>query len=103
MPAITSKMRILLLVFAVVALVGPNGLFLYYYYSDPGLLSEAQSNPIALAFMIEAMFLLVLFLVMVWQKTRSAGQVIIYLGLSLIGSLAFSAPLFLYMQSKPAA
>ena len=96
----SSRTKLLLLFFAVLALIGPNGLFLYAAFTQPALIQDANANPVALAFMIEAMMLLVLFLGYVWFKTRSAKQVLLYLGLSFIGSLAFSFPVFLYKYSN---
>ena len=98
---LSSTSRFLLLLFAVVTLLGPNGLFLYYSITNPDLLGDANSNPIALAFMIEAMMLLGLFLVYIWSKTKSLLQVALYLGLSFIGSLAFSFAIYLFVRSKP--
>lgn len=97
---ISARTRVVLLAFAVLAFIGPNGLFLYAAFTEPALIQEANANPVALAFMIEAMMLLVLFLGYVWTKTRSAGQVALYLGLSFIGSLAFSFPFFLYQKTR---
>lgn len=92
--------RASLLIFALVALIGPNGMFLYYAFSEPSLMQEANANPIALAFMIEAMMLLVLFLAYVWSKSRSVARVVWYLMLTFIGSLAFSFAVYLYVHSK---
>lgn len=97
---ISARTRAMLLVFAILALLGPNALFLYAAFTEPALMQEANANPVALAFMIEAMMLLALFLGYVWHKTRSAGQVVLYLALSFIGSLAFSFPLFLYRNAR---
>ena len=100
---IGSQTRVLLLISAVVGLLGVNDLFLYGYFTEPTLIRQALSNKVALAFLIEALALLALFLVYVYQQTRSWGQVFKYYLLSMAGSLLFSLPLFLYLQSKPAA
>lgn len=97
---INTRHRTLLLIFAVIGLIGPNAMFLYYWITEPALLQEANANPIALAFMIEAMMLLGIFLVYVWIKTQSAIQVLLYFVLTFAGSLAFSFPLFFYLKSK---
>ncbi|MBX2823002.1 MAG: hypothetical protein KTR29_25100 [Rhodothermaceae bacterium] len=76
-------------------------MFLYYSITQPEVLQAANSNPIALAFMIEAFMLLGLFLVYVWRKTKSVRQVLLYLGLSFIGSLAFSFAVYVYVYSTP--
>ena len=62
-------------------------------------MQQANANPIALAFMIEAMMLLVVFLIYIWSKTKSVVQVALYLGLSFIGSLAFALGIFVFTQS----
>ncbi len=92
--------RVILLVVAIIAFIGPNGLYLYYASTEPELNREAMSNPVALAFMIEAMMLLALFLWYVYQRTRSVLQLVLYLVLTFAGSLAFSLPLFLYLNSR---
>jgi hypothetical protein len=89
-----------LIVFALLAFLGPNGLYLYTLFTQPELNAAALGNPVALAFMIEAMMLLGLFLWFVYTRTQSIKQVMIYLGLSFLGSLAFSFPLFLYFQKR---
>lgn len=97
---LSPKSRILILLFAIITLIGPNGLFLYYAITSPETLQEANANPIALAFMIEAFMLLGLFLVYIWRTTKSVMQVLLYLGLSFIGSLAFSFGIYLFKHSK---
>lgn len=92
--------RWVLLIIALVALCGPNALYVYSVINDPSLNTAALRNPVALAFMIEAMMLLALFLWFVYARTRSVSQVCMYLMLSFIGSLAFSFPLFLYFQKR---
>ena len=98
---LSKQSRIALLIFAAIAFFGPNAVFLYYAFTQPALIQEANANPIALAFMIEAMMLMALFLVYLWFKTKSLGQVVLYLILTFIGSLAFSFVVFLYAYSKP--
>ena len=51
-----------LLIFAALAFLGPNGLYIYGLIVHPDLNLQAMTNPTALAFMIEAMMLLSLFL-----------------------------------------
>ena len=92
-----------LLAFAIVAFLGPNGLYLYALFTDPSLNQQAMSNPVALAFMIEAMMLLGLFLWYVHRETKSLVQVGLYLILSFAGSLAFSFPLFVYLKKRSTA
>lgn len=86
--------------FAILAALGPNGLYLYTLFTDPAANQTAIQNPVALVFMMEAMMLLALFLGFVYYRTRSGLQVVAYLALTFLGSLAFSFPLFLFLQSK---
>lgn len=89
-----------LLIFAIIAFLGPNMLYLYAAFTMPEMNGLAMQNPVALAFMIEAMMLLGLFLTYVYQTKKSWKHVLIYLVLSFAGSLAFSFPLFLYLEKK---
>jgi len=92
--------RIVLLVFAALAALGPNALYLYTVATRPDLNAEAMANPVAQAFMFEAMMLLALFLWYVYRRTRSWLQVVLYLVLAFAGSLAFSLPLFLALDRR---
>lgn len=98
---IPQTARIILLILAILAAVGPNGVYLYSIVTDPGLNQAALENPVALAFMIEAMMLLTLFLWYVYYRTKSWLQVLLYLLFAFLGSLAFSFPLFMFNQSQP--
>lgn len=97
---VSRRQRRFLLVFAVLAFLGPNGMYLYYAVTQPGLNQAALSNPVSLAFMIEAMMLLGLFLWYVFLNTRSWFSVGLYLVLAFMGSLAFSLPMFLYRRGR---
>ncbi len=88
------------LIAAIIAFVGPNGLYLHALFTNPTSNLEALNNPVALAFMIEAVILLILFIYYVFERTKSIKQVFLYLVLSFIGSLAFSLPLFIYLQHR---
>lgn len=98
----TQKPKTGYLIFAIIAFLVPNGLYLYFAITQPELNAEAMRNPIALAFMIEAMMLLGLFLVHVYRQTQSWVKVGLFLILSFIGSLAFSFPLYKYLESRNA-
>ena len=89
-----------MLILALLALLGPNALYLYACFTRPQYNIEALSNPVSLAFMIEAMMLLLMFLSYVYEKTKSLKQVSCYLVLSFAGSIAFSLPLFLFMEAR---
>jgi len=97
---LTNKTKLILLFVSISALLGPNGIYIYSAIAKPELNLQALRNPIALAFIIEAMILLGLFLWYVFKQTKSWSKVLIYLVLSFVGSLAFSLPLFLYINNK---
>lgn len=95
-----GKVRFVALVIAVIAFLGPNGLYLYFSLTQPELNSAVMRNPIALAFIIEAFMLVAIFLGWVYRLTHSWKRVAIYFVLTMCGSLAFSFPLFLYRNSR---
>ena len=86
--------RILLWGLAVLGFVGVNGAFLYGLL-QPGVFAEALANPIALAFMFEAMLLLGAFayLLTKWQVGRLSW--VWFVALSMLGSMAFALPIVL--------
>ena len=96
---LSKKSRHSLLLFALIALLGPNGLYLQTLLTNPELNDAAMKNPIALAFIIEAFMLFGLFLYFIFKKTGSWMKVYIYLFMTFCGSLAFSFPLFIYLES----
>ena len=96
----TRAERFWLMVLAAVGLLGINGTFLWSLYARPGTVDAALSNPLALAFVIEAM-LLVVTLAWLFRKlglTRLGWGW--FIALSLIGSLAFAIPVALLLP-KP--
>jgi hypothetical protein len=88
------------MVLAAVGLLGINGVFLWSLYARPGTVEAALSNPLALAFVIEAM-LLVVTLAWLFRKlglTRLGwGWFVV---LSLVGSLAFAIPVALLLPKR---
>jgi hypothetical protein len=92
----------LLFALAIFGLVVPNGLFIYYFLFFPAVLWASFSNPIALVFMIEAFVLMILFGWLIhYHDYRSPGW-LAFIVMSLIGSMAFSVPFFLYLTSRRA-
>jgi len=92
--------RIALAVVAVLGLVGVNGVYLYYALLQPAVLGAAMANPIALAFMGEAFFLLVVlaYLLRKWGVLRLGwGWFIV---LSLLGSMMFALPVVLLWRRR---
>jgi multisubunit Na+/H+ antiporter MnhF subunit len=97
---LSKKIRTTLLIYAIIAFFGPNALYVYVTITNPSVNMEALNNPVALVFMIEAMMLLSLFTIYVYKKTHSSSEALKYVILSFVGSLAFSFPLFLYLNSN---
>ena len=83
---------------AVLGFVVPNGIFVYCLVARPALLPAALANPLALVFMLEAFFLMFLFAWLIRKAglTRTSG--FWFVVLSLVGSLAFSVPAWLWLN-----
>lgn len=82
---------------AVFGLLVPNGVFLYFLFSDSETVRAAMKNPVSLVFVAEAFFLMFLFawlLAKAGIRRPSAG---IFVVMSLIGSMVFSVPAALYL------
>jgi len=85
---------------AIFWLVVPNGLFLYYALVAPTSLQAALMNPIALVFITEAFPLMAVFSWLIHRLgIRSPGW-LVFIIMSLVGSMAFSVPAFLYLASR---
>ncbi len=74
--------------------------FLYYAYFYKDIYLNALSNPISLVFMGEAIFILLLCCFFIIKFNLTKPGAIGFIILSLAGTLAFSIPFFLYLQSK---
>ncbi|HEV7594460.1 MAG TPA: hypothetical protein VGO33_05640, partial [Gemmatimonadaceae bacterium] len=87
-----------LLVLAIIGNVVPGGLFLYSLFHDYTSLSAALSDRLALAFLIDLLmstfFLAYLFAVKPLGRLRWYWLV----ALALLGTLAFSIPLFVWLN-----
>jgi hypothetical protein len=87
--------RFWLWVLAAFGFVAVNGAFMYGVFVRPDILAAAQSNPLSMAFVVEALVLMVVLahLLPKWGVTQmSWGWFVV---LSLVGSLAFSLPIAL--------
>ena len=92
--------RFWLMLLGAVGLLGINGVFLWSLYARPGTVEAVLSNPLALAFVIEAMLLVVTlaWLFRKWGMTRLGwGWFVV---LSLVGSLAFAIPVALLLPRR---
>lgn len=79
---------------ALSGLVGMNGAFLYGM-TQPDLVAATLANPLALAFVVEAFVLMVVwaYLMAKWGVARLGWPW--FVGLSLLGSMAFALPVVL--------
>lgn len=98
----TRTQEKVLIVLALFGFMIPNGIFLYYAIAEPKLFFAAHTNPVAAVFILEALLLMVMFAWLIdrWNF-RSPGWVVFIL-MSMVGSMAFSVPAFLYVTSRKA-
>ena len=97
--AFTARARAGLLVLAVFGFIGPNGLFLWYVFTDFAAVQTAQADPVARLFMVEAAILMGLLAWLVHRSSARPGW-LAFIFMSLIGSLAFSVPAWLWLASR---
>jgi hypothetical protein len=83
-----------------IGLFGINGVFVWAMLARPEAMSETLSNPLALAFMGEAMLLVatLAWLFRKWGVTRLPWGW--FVALSLLGSLAFAIPVALLLPRR---
>ncbi len=91
-----------LVLLAVVGLLAPGGLFLYSALNDYASLSAAVSDRMAVAFFLD--LLMSTFLLAYLFAKRPPGPVKWpwFVALSLVGTLAFGIPLFLWLNWRRA-
>ena len=98
----TAAQEKVLLVVAIFGLIVPNGFFLYYLFFHPAAFHATLRNPVALVFIIEAFLLMFLFAWLIRRlRFRSPGW-LAFIIMSLLGSMVFSVPAFLYLASRNA-
>ena len=92
--------RLWLMVLGAVGLFGINGVFLWSLSARPGALDDALSNPLALAFVVEAMLLVVTLagLLRRWGLTRLGGGWFVLR--AVLGSLVFAIPVALLFPRR---
>lgn len=92
----------LLLALAIFGLIVPNGIFLYYALVVPSALQATLRDPVALVFITEAFALMFLFAWLIQRLGLRAPGWLTFILMSLIGSMVFSIPAFLYISSRQA-
>jgi hypothetical protein len=92
--------RFCLILLGAVGLLGINGVFLWSMYARPDAIKAALANPLALAFVVEAMLLVatLAWLFRKWGLTRLGWGW--FVALSLAGSLAFAIPVALLLPRR---
>ena len=98
----TPQERFWLLALALFGLVGANGAFVYGLLSQPEALADALANPIAAAFIVEALALVgvLAYLLRKWGVSRLSWGWFVFL--SLLGSMAFALPIALLWPGRRA-
>jgi hypothetical protein len=88
----TARERTVLATVAVLGCLGLNGIFLYGTFFQPSMIEAAMSNPLAMAFIVEALVLtgLLAYLLAKWNVTALPWGWFVLLALA--GSLAFAVP-----------
>ncbi len=90
----SPRERFWLWTLAIFGFISVNGAFAYGLF-QPGALAEALTNPLALAFILEAMVLVgvIAYLLSKWGVSRMSWQWFVIL--ALLGSIAFALPVVL--------
>jgi hypothetical protein len=84
---------------AMFGLIVPNGLFLWVAFSDPAAITRALADPVARVFIGEAFLLMALLAWLIRLAGARPGWLAFVL-YSLVGSLAFSVPAWLWLASR---
>ena len=93
---LTRTESTVLIALSLIGLIIPNGVFLYYFLSDQTITNQALSNPISLVFIIEAFVLMFLFAWLLNKASIKKPTPLLFIILSLLGSMVFSVPLAIY-------
>jgi hypothetical protein len=90
----------MLLIIALFGLIVPNGIFIYWLFTEFHGVGEVLQNKLALAFIIDAF--LAMFLLAYWFAVKPIGKVRWYwfIALSIIGGLGFSLPFYWWLNEK---
>ena len=89
-----------LLLFAVLGLAAPGGLFVYWVLTDYTTLAAALSDKMALAFFADLLLSTLLLAYCFARKPIGPVKWPWFLVLSLLGTLAFGLPLFIWLNRR---
>ncbi len=89
-----------LLIIALFGLFVPNGIFIYWLFTDFNSLADVTNNRLALGFIIEAF--VVMGLLAYWFAKNPQGTIRWYwfIVLSLIGGIGFGLPFYYWLNRK---
>lgn len=90
----------ILLIISLFGLIVPNGLFVYWLFTEFRGVGEVLQNKLAVAFIIDAF--LAMFLIAYWFAVNPIGKIKWYwfIALSIIGGLGFSLPFYYWLNKK---
>jgi len=91
----SQRERFWLWTLAIVGAVGLNGAFAYGLFARPGALGSAMTNPVAAAFIVEALVLMGVLAYLLGKWGLSRVHWAWFVVLSLVGGLAFALPVAL--------
>lgn len=99
----SSAERAWLKALAVFGFFAVNGAFFYGVLAQPGSLQAALTNPISLAFLVEALLMLVALAYFLgrWGVSRLSWRWFLFF--SLLGSMAFALPAVLLWRGRRAS
>jgi hypothetical protein len=91
---------VILLFIALFGLIVPNGIFIYWLFTEFHGVGEVLQNKLALAFIIDAF--LAMFLLAYQFAVKPIGKVRWYwfIALSIIGGLGFSLPFYWWLNKR---
>ena len=90
----------LLLIIALFGLIVPNGMFIYWLFTEFNSAAEVVSNKLAIAFIIDVF--MAMFLLAYWFAINPIGKIKWYwfIILSIIGGLGFSIPFYWWLNKR---
>jgi Kef-type K+ transport system membrane component KefB len=98
----SSRERFWLWTVAIVTGIGLNAVFLYGSAANPQVLRQAVTNPVAAAFILEALLLMFVLAYLLGKWGVSRVSISGFVVLSLVGGVAFALPVALLWRRSDA-
>ena len=89
-----------MLLIALFGLLVPNGIFIYWLFTEFGGIGDFFSNRLALAFIIDAVMAMLLLAYFFAKNPIGNVKWYWFIVLSLIGGLGFSIPFYYWLNSR---